>query len=218
MKYPIAIEPGSDTQAWGVVVPDLPGCYSAADEGIDQAIENAKEAIELWIEAALDSGSAVPAPTSITALQEDPEFKNWIWAIVEIDPAVMDESSERINISLPRRIIKRLDDQAKAAGETRSGHIASLAIQQATYPMKTRIAYKTLAGEEKTFLHESDIHHPVSARIALVKHLGLTRLNTKPGASIEISRSKLEAAGIDPESVEIVGKESATHAYSKPAR
>lgn len=37
MKCPIAIEPGSDTTAWGVVVPDLPGCFSAADEGIDQA-------------------------------------------------------------------------------------------------------------------------------------------------------------------------------------
>lgn len=37
MKYPIAMEQGSDTQAWGVVVPDLPGCFSAADEGIDEA-------------------------------------------------------------------------------------------------------------------------------------------------------------------------------------
>jgi len=36
--HPIAIEPGSDTAAWGVVVPDLPGCFSAADEGIDQPI------------------------------------------------------------------------------------------------------------------------------------------------------------------------------------
>lgn len=38
MKYPIAIEPGSDAQAWGVVVPDLPGCFSTADSGIDEAI------------------------------------------------------------------------------------------------------------------------------------------------------------------------------------
>ena len=35
MKYPIAIEPGNDTQAWGVVVPDLPGCFSAADDEDD---------------------------------------------------------------------------------------------------------------------------------------------------------------------------------------
>ena len=65
MKYPIAIEPGSDVQAWGVVVPDLPGCFSAADSGIDEAIENAKDAVELWIESALDSGDPVPPPGRI---------------------------------------------------------------------------------------------------------------------------------------------------------
>ncbi len=29
MRYPIAIEPGDATHAYGVVVPDLPGCFSA---------------------------------------------------------------------------------------------------------------------------------------------------------------------------------------------
>ncbi|HRO20832.1 type II toxin-antitoxin system HicB family antitoxin [Alcaligenes phenolicus] len=128
MKYPIAIEPGSDTQAWGVVVPDLPGCFSAADSGIDEAIENAKEAIEAWIEAAMESGETIPAPTSITNHQSDPEYAGWVWAIAEIDPAVMDDTAERINITLPRRVLKRLDDRAKAAGESRSGFIAHLAL------------------------------------------------------------------------------------------
>jgi hypothetical protein len=31
MRYPIAIEIGSDETAFGVVVPDLPGCFSAGD-------------------------------------------------------------------------------------------------------------------------------------------------------------------------------------------
>ena len=70
MKYPIAIEPGNATTAWGVVVPDLPGCFSAADSGIDEAITNAQEAIELWIEIALDLGQTIPAPSSITVLQK----------------------------------------------------------------------------------------------------------------------------------------------------
>ena len=52
MRFPIAIKPGDERAAWGVVVPDLPGCFSAADSGIDEAIKNAKEAIELWIETA----------------------------------------------------------------------------------------------------------------------------------------------------------------------
>ena len=45
MKYPIAVEAGDNTRVWGVVVPDLPGCFSAADEGIDQAVVFAKLAI-----------------------------------------------------------------------------------------------------------------------------------------------------------------------------
>lgn len=56
MKYPIAIEQGDENTAWGVVVPDLPGCFSATDEGVDEAIGSAKQAIELWIETAIDDG------------------------------------------------------------------------------------------------------------------------------------------------------------------
>jgi len=80
MKYPIAIEPGSSKTAWGVIVPDLPGCVSAADGGMD-------EAIELWIEMALDDGKDLPKPSLVTDLQKKKEFKGLIWATVEINPA-----------------------------------------------------------------------------------------------------------------------------------
>ena len=128
MKYPIAIEPGHAATAWGVVVPDLPGCFSAADSGIDEAIDNAKEAIELWIETALDLGQAIPAPSAITELQKKREFKGWVWAVASIDPALLSDDIERINITLPKRVLARLDAKAKAVGETRSGYIAHLAI------------------------------------------------------------------------------------------
>lgn len=128
MKYPIAIEPGNDTTAWGVVVPDLPGCFSAADDGIDQAIENAKEAIALWIEEAISNGESIPMPSSITDLQKSGEYEGWIWAIAEVDPALIDDTVERVNITLPRRILALLDQRAKSAGETRSGYIAQMTL------------------------------------------------------------------------------------------
>ncbi len=128
MKYPIAIEIGSPKKSWVVVVPALPGCFSAADSGIDEAIENAKEAIELWIEVALDKGMEVPKPSLITDLQKKKEFKGWIWAVAEIDPALLSDEIERINITLPKRVLSRLDAKAKKAGETRSGFIAHLAL------------------------------------------------------------------------------------------
>ena len=128
MKYPIAIEIGSSKKSWGGVVPDLLGCFSAADSGIDEAIENAKEAIELWIEVALEKGMEVPKPSLITDLQKKKEFKGWIWAVAEIDPALLSDEIERINITLPKRVLSRLDAKAKKAGETRSGFIAHLAL------------------------------------------------------------------------------------------
>ena len=68
MKYSIAIEPGSDSQAWGVVVPELPGCYSAADKSIDQATENAKEATWMIVRGLLGKAAVAiliswPSPT-----------------------------------------------------------------------------------------------------------------------------------------------------------
>ena len=128
MKYPIAIEPDGDKLTWGVIVPDLPGCFSAADSGIDEAIENAKAAIELWIESALDAGQDIPKPSPITELQKKKEFKGYIWAIAEIDPALLSDDIERVNISLPKRVLARLDAKARSAGENRSAFIAHMAI------------------------------------------------------------------------------------------
>jgi predicted RNase H-like HicB family nuclease len=128
MKYPIAIEMGGPKKSWGVAVPDLPGCFSAADSGIDEAIENAKEEIELWIEVALDQGMEIPRPSMITDLKKKKEYKGWIWAVAEVDPALLSDEIERINITLPKRVLSRLDAKAKKAGETRSGFIAHLAL------------------------------------------------------------------------------------------
>ena len=128
MKYPIAIEMGGPKKSWGIVVPDLPGCFSAADSGIDEAIENAKEAIELWIEVALDQEMEIPRPSMITDLQKKKEYRGWIWAVAEVDPALLSDEIERINITLPKRVLSRLDAKAKKAGESRSGFIAHLAL------------------------------------------------------------------------------------------
>ena len=127
MRYPIAIEPGDDTHAWGVVAPDLPGCFSAGDT-LDEAIANASEAITLWIETVLDDGGDIPKPGSVSAHRENPDFAGWIWALAEVDPALLEAHTERVNITLPRRVLARLDAKARAAADSRSGFIAHLAL------------------------------------------------------------------------------------------
>jgi predicted RNase H-like HicB family nuclease len=128
MRYPIAIEPGDEKTAFGVVVPDLPGCFSAGDT-LDEAMSGAEEAIALWIDSKLDAGEAIPTPSSLDKIRLNPEFEGWIFAIVAIDPALLDDTVERVNITLPRRVLKRLDALAEAAGSSRSGFVAQLTLE-----------------------------------------------------------------------------------------
>ena len=86
MYFPVAIEAGTETQAFGVVVPDLPGCFSAGDT-LEEAITNAQEAIAAWIDAELDAGRSIPVPSALSALQGKHMHKDWAWAVVQVDPA-----------------------------------------------------------------------------------------------------------------------------------
>ena len=127
MRYPIAIEPRTDRSDYGVVIPDLPGCFSAG-ETLEEAIAGAEEAGLAWIDAALDAGEAVPPPSPLEAIRANPDYAGWILSVVAIDPAALDDTAERIDITLPRRVLRRLDEDARAAGETRAGYIAKLAL------------------------------------------------------------------------------------------
>ena len=113
MHYPIAIETGTSTEAYGVVVPDLPGCFSAGDT-LDEAMENAKEAIELWLEVAIDGGMAVPEPKPLAEHQRKREFRGWTWGLITIDIASLSDKAERINITLPSRVLRRIDQAARS--------------------------------------------------------------------------------------------------------
>lgn len=128
MRYPILIEAGSETCAFGVVVPDLPGCFSAGDT-LDEALAQAEVAAAAWIDAALDMGQAIPAPSSLEVVRADPDYAGWTLGVITLDPALLDDASERVNITLPRRVLRRLDALAGAAGASRSGYIARLTLE-----------------------------------------------------------------------------------------
>jgi predicted RNase H-like HicB family nuclease len=127
MRYPIVIEPGTETTAYGVIVPDLPGCFSAGDT-LDEAIANAEEAAAGWIDATLDDGGTIPEPSSLETLRQRPDYAGWSFGVIEVDPALLDDTVERVNITLPRRVLRRLDAKAEALGLTRSGYIGRMSI------------------------------------------------------------------------------------------
>jgi len=68
LRDPVALESGGDSAAWRVIVPDLPGGFSAGDT-LEEALAQAEDAVIECIEATLDSGDGVPAPTQIELLR-----------------------------------------------------------------------------------------------------------------------------------------------------
>ena len=128
IRYPMFIEPGLGETAFGVVVPDLPGCFSAGDT-LDEAMDAAKEAAALWIDTALDAGEPIPAPSSLESIRALPEYAGWFLGVLELDQALFDDTIERVNITLPRRILRRLDAQASAQGQSRGAFISDLTLR-----------------------------------------------------------------------------------------
>ena len=131
MRYPILIEEGTDMAAFGVVVPDLPGCFSAGDT-LDEAVDAAKEAAAAWIDTALDQGMAVPGPSTLEEARRLRGYKGWVVGLIEVEDSLFDDTIERVNITLPRRVLRRLDDMARTTGQSRSGLVARLTVSSST--------------------------------------------------------------------------------------
>jgi antitoxin HicB len=67
-RYEIDLKPLSDTLGGGylAIVPELPGCRSDG-ETPQEALENVCDAIDCWVEAALEMGRPVPEPKLLVA-------------------------------------------------------------------------------------------------------------------------------------------------------
>ena len=126
MKFIIAVEPGTKTAAFGVVVPDLPGCFSAG-ETLDKAVDNAREAIDLWCETVIGDGGDVPVAKTLAEHQRDSDFAGWIWAVVEVPVERYFGPAEKLNITLPRWLLAKIDEYARSHRKTRSGFLAEAA-------------------------------------------------------------------------------------------
>jgi predicted RNase H-like HicB family nuclease len=126
MKFMIALEPGTDTTAWGVAVPDVPGCFSAANT-MEEAMENARLAIEQHVEVLIEDCAPIPLPRSLAHWQADPDYAGWVWAVVDVPVEKYLGSAEKINITVPRLVLARIDEYAKSQGMSRSGFLVEAA-------------------------------------------------------------------------------------------
>ena len=130
MLYPIAIRPGDEQHAWGVDVPDIPGCFSAGED-LDDAMAMAREAIEGHLEILAEDCARIPFATPVSAHVSNPEYEGCIWALVDIDITRYLGKAEKLNITLPGSLLNRIDEYVKHHPEqkSRSGFLASAALK-----------------------------------------------------------------------------------------
>lgn len=130
MQFAVAIERGGDAHAFGVVVPDLPGCYSAGDT-FEEALVNAREAIVLHLEMLGAEGVEVVVPEGMDAHVDKPEYSGWLWGFVDVDDRLLSDKVERINITVPARKLQIIDKAANIARQPRSEYLVENAIARA---------------------------------------------------------------------------------------
>lgn len=123
-------DPAADG-TWGVVFPDLPGCYSAGND-MDDLFANSIEAIRMWAEDALARGDIPPARDG-TALMADPKVRAMMReagptaCLIQVPLLTDGGRSVRATISLDARLLDAIDRAAKQHGLTRSTFLASAA-------------------------------------------------------------------------------------------
>lgn len=111
MLYPAIIHHTEDS-AYGVTVPDIPGCFSAGDS-MTEALANAVEAIEMNLELLSERDAPVPEASDASVHVAAAVESGGVLAVVDVDVTRFLGKAERINITLPGRLLRRIDEQVK---------------------------------------------------------------------------------------------------------
>ena len=117
-----AIVHKDEDSAWGVHFPDLPGCFSAADDLADVQA-NASAAVMLYLE-----GEKAPEPSAIEKIREMAADDLAEGAFLLAVPYVyVSNRPQRINISIDRGVLDAIDAAAASRKLTRSAFLTEAA-------------------------------------------------------------------------------------------
>ena len=126
MLYPAFLERCPDG-SYGVGFPDVLGCVSAGDT-IEEALAEGAAALAFHLEGMAEDGEPLPRPGSIERHRAAPDWQTAeVWAVVSVDPPRVASKAQRINITLPERMLERIDAAADREGVTRSGWLQRVA-------------------------------------------------------------------------------------------
>ena len=122
MKYFYAVVHKDEGSAYGVAFPDMPGCFSAAND-LNDVVPNAIEAMELWLE-----DQAEPEASSVERIRELAAEDLAAGAFLILVPRMTTNGKlTRVNLSLDMGTLAAIDAAASARRLTRSAFLAEAA-------------------------------------------------------------------------------------------
>ncbi|MEK5778334.1 type II toxin-antitoxin system HicB family antitoxin, partial [Acinetobacter nosocomialis] len=61
------------------------------------------------LEILAEDGQEIPLASELVKFVDDPEYKGMIWAVTEVDVSRYLGKPEKINVTLPSRLIRKID-------------------------------------------------------------------------------------------------------------
>lgn len=125
MSTYFAIVHKDPSSAYGVVFPDVPGCFGAGDT-YEEAVASAVEALRLHSEGLAAHGGGLPPPRTFEALLADADTIEEAReaAIVPISFSPTESSSVAVSLDLESGLLDAVDIAARKRGITRSALLA----------------------------------------------------------------------------------------------
>lgn len=127
MRNYIAVMSKEERSDYGVHFPDLPGCVTAGTT-LEQARRRAAEALALHLQGMVEEGLEIPKPSSLDRIVKDPSSADGVPFLVTVEEP--ESKAVRVNITLPARVLKRVDVHVAKIGTTRSAFLAEAAVER----------------------------------------------------------------------------------------
>ena len=124
--YPVIIHKDAKS-AFGVIIPDLPGCFSAGAT-LDEALRNVQEAVEVH----MFGEEIAPEPSKLDRWKAHADYRDaYAVTLAPVDLSFMNDTTVRVNITARKSELAIVDRAAKRAHMDRSAYLVVSAIERA---------------------------------------------------------------------------------------
>ncbi len=128
MYYPIQLDPQHQSDQTRVHLLDFGRTVDIHSKKMDIVLDEARRCIEEIIMQMREEDLPIPIASSLESWQNDSHHEKLVWAMVEINPDFFSKEIERINVSISKAVLARLDSHAKKLKKTRSAIITQMTL------------------------------------------------------------------------------------------